>query len=76
MTRPYVGIRKTSHFREVFHSTETPTQQTHGGVYSYVIGPFRTLRGAGYMARYGSNNPHLQTVDDAENAAKKEEKTQ
>lgn len=39
-------------------------------IYMYSIGPFRTRRGADFMAAYGANNPHCQCVADAERLAK------
>lgn len=68
MARIYVGVKGTS--REVFRSVSTPTQKSHGEKYAAVIGPFRTVGGAKVMAQYGRNNPHLQTVADAERMAK------
>lgn len=39
-------------------------------VFRYVVGPFRTLRGAQYMLSYGHpSNPHLAHVEDAERYA-------
>ena len=69
-SKHYVGIRVDSGQREVFKHHAIPTQHSHGHLYVMVIGPFRTLRGAEYMAAHGANNPHLQTVRDAERAAK------
>lgn len=66
--RIYVGVKQGK--REVFKADSTPTEQSHGAQYGYVIGPFRTMRGAWYMALYGTNNPHLQTVSEAEYYAK------
>ena len=67
-TRPYVGIRVDNGKREGFRFTvrDAPTQETHGRLYAAVIGPFRTVRAARLMADHGANNPHLQTVNDAE----------
>ena len=31
---------------QVFRSKETPTEQSHGGLYNAVVGPFKTLAGA------------------------------
>jgi hypothetical protein len=73
--RFYVGLRRISR-REVFKSDTLPTMKTHGHLYAAVIGPFQTKRGAAFMARYGANNPHLQTVGDAERFAKKEADTE
>lgn len=68
--RTYSGVMKT------FRSEITPTFASHGMQYKYVIGPFKTKRGAEYMAKYGAHdNPHLQTVEDAERLAKKEIET-
>ena len=66
----YVGIIVDSIVRETFSSEEKPTCATHGKLYSAVIGPFRTKRGADYMSHFGFNNPHCQHVDDAERLAK------
>ena len=44
--------------------------KSRGVSFRYVIGPFRTLAAAKLMRDYGSNNPHLQHVDDAERAVK------
>lgn len=66
-TKQYVGI--SARRREVFHAMSTPTQATHPQ-YGAVIGPFRTKRGAVFMARNGYNNPHCRTVADAERLSK------
>lgn len=65
---PYVGITRTG-AREVFHADQRPTEATHGRQYIAVIGPFYTLRAARFMRDHGRNNPHLQTVCDAERYA-------
>lgn len=74
MSKIYVGVALQTEVqpkrREVFRFAGTPTEATHGGRFNYVIGPFNTLRGAQFMATYGENNPHLQTVADAEILAK------
>lgn len=65
----YVGIAKDK--REVFLSATEPSQESHGHLYGAVVGAFRTRRAAQYMADYGShNNPHLQSVADAERLSK------
>lgn len=57
---------------EVFVCEQVPTETSHGNQYAFVIGPFRTRRGAEYMAAYGGDgNPHCITVADAEKLAKK-----
>lgn len=68
--RIYVGLRKDSGQRERFQWGDTPTPETHGHLYGAVIGPFRTVRGARFMAECGANNPHVQHVNDAERIAK------
>ena len=67
--RPYVGLHRTRKVREVFHSDTPPTEEVHGRTYVAVIGPFRTVRGARFMAQFGANNPHCVTVADAERCA-------
>lgn len=54
---------------ELFRSAETPTSESHPQ-YSGVTGPFSTLRGAKFMLHFGHNNPHCQSVSDAERIAK------
>jgi hypothetical protein len=67
-TKLYVGINGRK--RQVFRSARTPTESSHGDRFKAVIGPFRTVGAAKIMAEYGANNPHLQTVADAEKIAK------
>lgn len=67
--RPYVGLK--GGVRKVFRSDVTPTEDTHPE-YGAVIGPFRTVRAARYMAKHGGGNPHLVTVADAERIAREE----
>ena len=69
--RYYVGCRHNGEY-EIFRSVDTPLYVTHGKDYVLVIGPFRTKRGAVFMAEHGRGNPHLQTVADAERYAKAE----
>ena len=66
-----VGIRENGYRREVFRPYDP---NAYGNIYDYVVGPFKTLRGAEFMAKYGRNNPHCQTVDDAERLSKMEAK--
>jgi hypothetical protein len=74
-SRIYLGVNldcnSDQQIRTIFHAMETPTHESHGERFIYVIGPFRTLAGAEIMRQYGRNNPHLQTVEDAERMAKK-----
>jgi hypothetical protein len=53
-----------------FHSPTIPTKETHGHLYTAVIGPFKSKVGASYFARYGRGNPQLRTADDAERLAR------
>lgn len=70
----FVGCSYEDLKYKVFRSKTTPTEKSHGYSYKYIIGPFKTMRGAKFMAKYGKNNPHLQCVDDAERMAKYERK--
>ncbi len=63
----YVGLSKGE--RTAFSSAVVPAECNYGKLYQAVIGPFRTRRGAEHMAKFGNNNPHLQTVADAERQA-------
>ena len=54
----------------LFHSAIPPTKQTHGHLYTAVIGPFQSKVGAGYFARYGRTNPEIRTAADAERLAR------
>lgn len=63
--RAYVGVRRDSR-REVFKATRTPTRRRYGRRYAYVVGPFKTMRGACFMAEYGASNPHCTCVAQAE----------
>ena len=78
-TRWYVGYkvwRGGETRREAFKSKTEPTQETHGIQYNAVWGPFRTRRGAEFGASWRAvNNPHVQTVADAERIAKELEAT-
>jgi hypothetical protein len=67
----YVGCKGAT--REVFHFPTTPKPTTHGEQFAAVIGPFRTVRGAAWMADpvRGTFNPHCRDVSDAERLAKK-----
>ena len=57
--RPYVGMRAGT--RTAFQSDVTPTEETHPE-YGAVIGPFRTVRGARFMA----SHLYVTSIDDAE----------
>jgi hypothetical protein len=65
----YLGRRKQGDLVR-FRSSTIPTKESHGHLYTAVIGPFKSKVGASYFARYGRNNPHIQTADDAERLAR------
>ena len=69
--RYYMGYRIDTGAREVFRNWYEPTATTHGHIYAAVVGPFRTKRGAVFMAEHGRGNPHIQTVADAERWGKR-----
>ncbi len=66
--RPYVGCKNGK--REVFRSATSPTFVSHGHEYVAVIGPFRTILAAAFMAEHGQSNPHCRNVSEAERLAK------
>jgi hypothetical protein len=66
--KPYVGVNGATPY-VVFRSGTVPTESTHGHLYGAVIGPFRTMRGARYMAACGPGG-QLGHVDVAERRAK------
>jgi hypothetical protein len=65
----YLGKRKQGDLI-LFRSPQTPTWESPGQRFTAVIGPFRSKVGAGFFARYGRNNPHIRTTDDAERLAR------
>lgn len=75
MKKIYVGYKKgeNSVKLELIRCTSEPTQKEYGKQYFATIGPFKTVRGANFMVKYGWNNPHIQTVSDAERLAKNEQ---
>lgn len=62
--RWYVGINRDE--REAFMSATRPIA---GTCYEVIHGPFRTARGARYMAEQGTHNPECGTVAAAERLA-------
>jgi len=64
MSKIYLGSGPSR--REVFRSSVTPDEATYGHIYRAVIGPFHTIRGAKAMLWYGTNNPNMLNVRDAE----------
>lgn len=67
----YLGKRKQGDLI-LFRWPTTPTKETHGNLYTAVIGPFTSKVGASYFARYGRNNPHIRTAGDAERLARED----
>jgi hypothetical protein len=65
----YLGKRGSDDL-VLFRSATIPTNESHGHLYTAVIGPFMSKVGASYFARYGRNNPHIRTADDAERLAR------
>jgi hypothetical protein len=55
---------------QAFQSNKLPTHESHGKLYYAVTGPFKTKRAALWAEKYGYNNPHFQTIDDAERLSK------
>ena len=68
--RPYIGVLSSGDYR-IFKAPDQPTESSHGKIYRFVIGPFRTVLGAKIMERFGRGNPHIQHVSDAEKFASK-----
>ena len=64
----YLGKRPQGDW-VLFCSVHTPTQETHGHLYTCARGPFRTRLAARWFNRYGRGNPHVCTVADAERLA-------
>lgn len=70
--RIYIGAsyKDGNGIREIFKSSIHPTAEQFPQ-YQSCIGPFKTMRGAIFMRDYGFNNPHCQTVNQAEKIVKK-----
>ena len=68
-SKVFVGIMAECK-RETFYTCDMPTMEKFGVKYLSTIGPFKTVRGARFMAEHGKGNPHCATVDDAERLAK------
>ena len=73
--KTYLGVRhlktESNSNRQIFKAKTEPTEKEYPQ-FIYIIGPFKTLRGAEFMRDYGYNNPHCQHVNDAEKLAKLE----
>lgn len=71
----YVGFKKSetpgvSVKMERVLLASPPTQKEYGDRFFAFMGPFRTARGAKFYIKHGWNNPHIQTVSDAERIAR------
>jgi hypothetical protein len=64
----YLGKRSQGDW-VLFYSIHTPTQVTHGHLYTCIQGPFRTHLAACWFNRYGRDNPLVRTVADADRLA-------
>ena len=65
----YIGATVGGVFiKEVFFSKRTPTEKTHGKIYRYTIGGFRTKKAAEFMI----NHPMVATVSQAERLSKQQ----
>ena len=67
---PYYLGKRPQGVWVLFASARTPTQETHGHLYTCAQGPFRTRLAARWFNRYGWGNPHVRTVADAEHLAR------
>ncbi len=65
----YLGKRPQGDW-VLFASARTPTQETHGHLYTCAQGPFQTRLAARWFNRYGWGNPHVRTLADAERLAR------
>ena len=54
----------------LFRSSNIPTKETHGHLFTAVIGPFKSKVGAHYFARYGRDNPQLCSAEEVERLAR------
>jgi len=63
----YIGREKANNKRELLCiEVNEATESKYGEKYGYLVGPFRTKRGASFML----NNPMIQTVSEAERLSK------
>jgi hypothetical protein len=68
MAKLYVGCRRGTLERDVIRTAD-PSEAAHGDRYFALIGPFRTRAGADIMRT--AHGPNIQTVSDAERAARR-----
>lgn len=71
-TKIYVGYvrgKVPGTVGEVVRAIHNPTFATHGNLYHYCVGPFRTLAGAQFCVNY--HGPIFQTVAEFEREARR-----
>jgi hypothetical protein len=75
--RWYVGVpaRSREGFK-AFQCAYTPSQRKQGRIYLYVIGPFRSKRGALWAEKFGFGNPAFYGVAAAERISKSREESE
>lgn len=66
--KPYIGIDKNGDWFG-FSSVNTPTRESTPEFVA-VIGAFKTKKAQLWALQHGKNNPHFQTVNDAERLSK------
>lgn len=71
---PFVGIADGE--RKLVLSPAVPDPDSYFGIYDRLIGPFRTVRGAHWSINYGSLHPNVKTISQAEEMARRLERTQ
>lgn len=67
--RYYVGKCKRTGVMEMVYGYDSKMDDTRD-TWVWLIGPFRTKRGARFMLEHGEFNPHCLCVADAERIAK------
>jgi len=72
--RWYVGVpARAGEGYKAFQCAYHPSRRKQGGRFSYVIGPFRSKRGALWAERFGFGNPAFYGVEAAERISKLKE---
>ena len=64
----YLGKRRQGDLI-LFRSSNLPTKESHGHLFTAVIGPFKSKVGAKYFARYLRDNPLPCTAEEIERLA-------
>ena len=69
--RWYVGVpAKAREGYRAFQCAYVPSQRKQGRIFAYVIGPFRSKRGALWAEKFGFGNPAFYGVEAAERISK------